>query len=143
MEDCRKKDLIHVAVGVIFNPKNQVLVALRSKSSDQGGLWEFPGGKLEPSEDSYQALCRELKEEIGVDVIKAKPLLQLSHTYKEKQVTLHTWVVLAFAGEPSGLEGQPLRWVQLSELPQLPFPDANKKIIERLNHDDWGSNFLL
>lgn len=133
MENYRSRDSIHVAVGVIFNSDNQVLVALRSEDVDQGGLWEFPGGKIEPDEDSFQALCRELKEEVGIDVVEAEPLLQSFHDYKNYHVTLHTYVVSKFSGNPKGLLGQPLKWIDIAELSRLKFPDANQKIIDELS----------
>ncbi len=133
MEDYRNRDSIHVAVGVIFNSDNQVLVAFRSEDVDQGGLWEFPGGKVEPDEDSLQALCRELKEEVGIEVIKAEPFLQSLHDYKNYHVTLHTYVVSKFSGKPKGLLGQPLQWIDISELSRLKFPDANRIIIDELS----------
>lgn len=129
-------DSVHVAVGVIFNPQKQVLVALRPIDADQGGLWEFPGGKIEPNENSLQALCRELKEEIGIDVITAKPLVQFSHDYKKYRVTLHAWIVAEFSGEPIGLQDQPLQWVSISELSCLKFPNANQQIINKLGAVD-------
>lgn len=124
---------IHVAVGVILNPQQQVLVALRADNAEQGGLWEFPGGKIEATEDSYQALCRELREEVGITVETAEPLLQLRHDYHKYHVTLHTWMVTEFAGQPLGLQGQPLKWVNIHELANLKFPAANQEIIARLN----------
>ena len=123
---------IHVAVGVILNSQQQVLVARRAEHAEQGGLWEFPGGKIEATENSYQALCRELREELGITVITAEPLLQFGHDYSKYHVNLITWMVRKFSGQPLGLEGQPLKWVNIHELANLEFPAANQKIIAQL-----------
>jgi 8-oxo-dGTP diphosphatase len=93
-----------------------VLIARRPPGGHAGGWWEFPGGKLAPSESPAAALARELREEIGVIVEAASPLLTYRHDYPGRQVELHVFVVDRYAGEPRGLEGQPLRWVTVAEL---------------------------
>lgn len=126
------KSSIAVAVGLIINPQNEILVSLRPKHVAQGGLWEFPGGKIEILEDSYQALCRELKEEVNITVIAVKPFMKIDHNYDDHKVTLHTWHVTEFSGDPMGLEGQIIQWVPVEKLTQLPFPEVNQQIIDRL-----------
>jgi 8-oxo-dGTP diphosphatase len=116
-----------VAAGVILRDR-QVLIARRH----QGGLWEFPGGKLEEGESVPQALTRELKEEIGITVETAEPLLQISHDYSDKQVLLDFWTVSAFSGEPEGREGQSLQWCDLDRLREREFPAANVPVVDRL-----------
>lgn len=123
---------VDVAVGIIKNPQREVLITLRAKESLQGNLWEFPGGKVEVGETDYQALCRELKEEIGITVLKAEPWLQLDHDYGEYPVKLFIWNVLKFDGTPQGLEKQPLQWIAIQDLVKLPFPTANQSIIDYL-----------
>ena len=123
---------LKVAVGVILDNENKVLVALRSSTQEHGDLWEFPGGKVEENESFYQALCRELKEEIGVDVERAEPLINLNHQYPNYSVELDTWIVQQFQGTPHGAEGQALKWVSLEELKQLKLPGANWEIVEAL-----------
>lgn len=123
---------LQVAVGVIINPEQKILVALRSNTQLQGELWEFPGGKIEAGEDYYQALCRELKEEVGIEVQKAETLLTLTHEYAHYSVELDVWIVHAFSGVPHGAEGQPLKWVTLEELKQLKLPGANWEIVSAL-----------
>ena len=123
---------VQVAVGVITNDQQQVLIAKRRKESPQGGLWEFPGGKIECAEDSYSALCRELREEVGIDVIAAHPLLRLQHDYDDYAVTLFTWRVTHYRGQPLGMEGQPILWVPIETLSQYEFPVANQVIIDCL-----------
>lgn len=123
---------VHVAVAVIENDRGEVLVARRAEHQHQGGLWEFPGGKVEAGETVMQALQREIREEIALDVQAAEPLLQIPFQYPDKQVLLDVWRVTAFAGTPQGCEGQPLRWVPLVALGSYDFPAANRAIITAL-----------
>lgn len=125
--------LVHVAVGVIAATSGTaVLLSLRHPDSHQGGLWEFPGGKVESGESLREALDRELYEELGIRVGAVEALLQVRHDYGDKQVLLDVWLVKDFAGEPVGREGQALRWVGLEALAELEFPAANKAIVEAL-----------
>ncbi|WP_308160256.1 8-oxo-dGTP diphosphatase MutT [Arsukibacterium indicum] len=129
---------LHVAVGVIIRQQGrqtQVLLALRSSKQHQGGKWEFPGGKVEPGETVEAALSRELQEELAITVSKAKPFMLLNYTYPERRVTLDIWLVTEFSGTPEGLEGQPLQWVNISDLASITFPDANQPIVAKLQQD--------
>lgn len=121
---------VHVAVGVILDKSNRVLISLRHDDAHQGGLWEFPGGKVEAGESVAQALGRELREELGITVAEISPLLEVRHDYGDKTVFLDVYTVRDFAGEARGLEGQPLRWVMASELSEYRFPAANMPITE-------------
>jgi 8-oxo-dGTP diphosphatase len=123
---------IHVAAGVILNDRDEVLLALRPLHKHQGGLWEFPGGKVEPGEKVEAALARELLEELNLVIQSPQPLLVTEHDYGDKHVTLDVWIVRNFSGEPHGREGQELRWVQLMELQGYQFPQANHVIVETL-----------
>lgn len=126
------KRYIQVAVGVIVNAHRHVLIAKRPLHVHQGGLWEFPGGKLEESETVHQALVRELKEELGIEVFSSAPLIQIRHDYGDKAVLLDVHCVNEFSGEPVGTEGQEIRWVSPHELHQYSFPAANKPIIDAI-----------
>ncbi|MEH6558653.1 MAG: 8-oxo-dGTP diphosphatase MutT [Oceanicoccus sp.] len=121
--------LLHVAVGVILDHRQQILIALRPQNTHQGGLWEFPGGKVETGETVQQALNRELFEELGLTVDVCSPLIEVRHQYSEKIVFLDVWWVEQFSGEPSGKEGQPFKWVSADALSTYPFPDANQQIV--------------
>lgn len=121
----------HVAVGVIVRDQ-QVLLALRSSKQHQGGKWEFPGGKVEQGETVPQALARELHEEVAISVTDCSAFMQLEYAYPEKTVLLDIYLVSAFAGEPNGREGQPLRWVDIAGLGSIELPDANQPIVTRL-----------
>src|SRR5688572_26609374 len=121
--------MIHVAVGAIINPQSQILVALRLASAHQGGLWEFPGGKVEEGESVHQALVRELKEELGIIISVSHHLISVQHAYPEKTVQLDVRWVEHFQGIPQGREGQQVKWVNPHDLSSLEIPAANQPIV--------------
>jgi 8-oxo-dGTP diphosphatase len=130
-------DAVHVAVGVIFNSKqDQILIAKRPKHLHQGGLWEFPGGKVSSGEAVEHALARELFEELGISDIQAEPLMDILYDYTDKKVYLDIWIIHQFSGQAQGKEGQQCKWVNLQDLlssqSQYQFPAANQPILERL-----------
>ena len=124
------KKYLHVAVGVIENNFGQILIAKRPESAHQGGLWEFPGGKVDSGENCQQALFRELNEELAIQVENSEPLIQIRHDYNDKSVLLDVHKVTCFSGEPKGNEGQPVRWVNPEFLSEYAFPAANQPIIQ-------------
>ena len=121
-----------MAVGILIDPLGRVLVTRRAPKTHQGGLWEFPGGKVEPGETISDALARELQEELGVAVLTSEPFMTLQHDYGDQQVCLAVYRVTSWRGEPSGMEGQPLVWQQPENLIDWPFPAANQPILEGL-----------
>lgn len=121
--------VVHVAVGVVVDDAHRVLITRRAADSHQGGLWEFPGGKVEKGETLAQALARELHEELGIEPARTSPLLEVKHDYGDKQVHLDVHVVWEFSGRAMGLEDQPLAWVPFEALSQYRFPAANEPII--------------
>ena len=124
------KRRVHVAAAAIISAdQKQVLIARRPSNVDQGGLWEFPGGKLAPYETGLEGLKRELHEELGVEIVRAQPLIRVHHEYPDKHILLDVWQVHEFAGEPFGREGQAVRWVPMEELANYPFPAANLPIL--------------
>ena len=120
---------IHVVAAVIRGTDGRILIARRADTQHQGGLWEFPGGKVEEGEGVEAALARELREELGIEVTRSRALIKVSHDYPDKQVLLDVREVEAFTGEPHGAEGQPLEWVSPRDLAQYEFPEANKPIV--------------
>lgn len=126
------KQHIHVAAGVILDGKGRVLLALRPKDKHKGGLWEFPGGKVEAGESVQAALARELLEEINLVVVEASPFIVIDHDYGDMQVTLDVWTVSRFSGTPHGSEGQEIAWVKLADLDRYQFPEANIGIVQAL-----------
>jgi 8-oxo-dGTP diphosphatase len=128
--------IVHVVVGVLLNDNQQVLIALRPVQSHQGGLWEFPGGKVEEGESVEYALNREFEEELGISVLACTELTQIRHEYIDKPVLLDVWRIEKYSGTPKGREGQVIEWRALSKLRAEDFPKANERIIRVLN----GSN---
>jgi 8-oxo-dGTP diphosphatase len=110
----------------------QVLIAQRPVGKWQAGRWEFPGGKIEAGESPRHALARELREELGVEVQGAQALGQFAHTYADRSVEIDLWLVTQFTGEPSGLDGQALRWVTPQQLSACDLLEADQPMIEPL-----------
>ena len=107
---------IHVAAGVLGNAEGQFLIAQRPPGVPFAGAWEFPGGKIGAAELPLQALVRELHEELNVHVRYARHLVRYSHMDQGRRIYLYVWRVLDWLGEPSGAEGQILRWLPVSKL---------------------------
>ena len=127
-----ENDIVSVAVGVLRDPERRVLVTRRAPHAHQGGLWEFPGGKLEPGESVLEALARELWEELGIEIEGSEPLLSVEHDYGDKRVRLDVHSVLRWRGEPRSLESQPLAWQRPEDLLGWEFPAANVAILDYL-----------
>lgn len=123
------KKPLHVAVGVITDSKGNILISHRHQSSHQGGLWEFPGGKVEQGETAQQALARELKEELGIVAQDFTPLIKINHQYSDLSVLLDTFTVSTVTNIAQGLEGQAIKWVRPDQLIDYQFPAANYSII--------------
>lgn len=123
---------INVAVAVIINSDEKILIAKRHEHLHQGGKWEFPGGKIEENESTKDALIREIKEEVGLEVKQASPLIILDYDYGDKLVSLDIWIVTDFTGNATGVEEQEIRWENVSKLVNYTFPDANQPIIDLL-----------
>jgi len=124
--------VVVVAAGVLIDEGGRVLIARRHASAHQGGLWEFPGGKVAPGERLEDALARELNEELGITVQTSRLLTQIDHDYGDKQVRLVVFHVTQWSGEPRGCEGQPLAWVDRADLGGYDYPEANQPILATL-----------
>ena len=121
--------IVQVAAGVVVNQQGKILVAKRPLEKHQGGLWEFPGGKIENDETAHQALARELQEEVGIHITVSEPLIKINHSYPDKTVCLHVLRVTEFKGNAWGCEGQEIAWVSPDKLLYLEFPAANTPIV--------------
>jgi 8-oxo-dGTP diphosphatase len=124
--------MIHVTAGVVRNREGLVLIAQRTGDRHMAGHWEFPGGKVAVGETAPQALRRELREELGIDVLEADPLIAYRHEYPERAVLLDVWTVRRYAGEPRALEGQPLRWEAADRLLEIGLLEADRPIVAAL-----------
>jgi 8-oxo-dGTP diphosphatase len=123
---------IHVLVGLVADSSGRLLISQRRASKHMAGAWEFPGGKKRDDETRLEALARELAEELGITVERAEPLLELVHDYPDRQVKLDVWLVREYGGEPAGLEGQPLRWVEVAALGEVGLLEADRPIVDAL-----------
>ncbi|HHH39019.1 MAG TPA: Nudix family hydrolase [Sedimenticola sp.] len=128
----RSRALCEVAVAVILDTAGRVLLSRRHVNAHQGGLWEFPGGKLEPGETLDAALRREIREELGIEVLNHRPLITIDHHYPGRSVRLRVRQVATFRGVPEGREGQPLAWVAPAALAGYPMPAADRPIVTAL-----------
>lgn len=123
--------VIEVVAGVICR-EDSVLIARRPGHLHMGGLWEFPGGKREPGESVFDALQRELQEELGITIHAELPFMMVRHRYPDKHVLLDFRYVYDFDGEPCGREGQAVQWVERNALSGFAFPEANCPVVARL-----------
>ncbi|HEX4151326.1 MAG TPA: NUDIX domain-containing protein [Steroidobacteraceae bacterium] len=116
----------------MIDARGRVLIAQRPPGKHLAGMWEFPGGKIEPGEARVDALKRELHEEIGIAIETPRPLKRLRHTYAYGEVLLDIWVVRRYRGEPRSLDGQALRWCDRSSLGTAGLLPADRPIIGAL-----------
>lgn len=121
---------MRVAVALITDLNQRVLITRRPLEVSHGGQWEFPGGKLEAGESPYEALIREVKEEVGLQVIQCRFLGEVHHAYAQQHVSLLIYHVFHYQGIAKRCESQmDLSWVEVSALHQYTFPAANEEII--------------
>jgi len=134
-----RKRLPHynIATGLVWDhpqyPQAKLLIAKR-KTDDMlgGGLWEFPGGRREPSETLEECLSRELWEELRIEVVAVEPFVTVDHAYSHFRVTLHVFHCVLSDGKPRAIDVEEWRWVSLKQLNQYAFPTTNRKIIDSL-----------
>jgi mutator protein MutT len=122
--------------GALIDEAGRVLIAQRPAGKHLEGSWEFPGGKLEPGETRIAGLARELREELGVSIIEAHPLLMIRHAYLDRDVLLDIWRVRRFSGEPVGRDAQALRWCEAEDLPGADVLPADRPAIAALRLPD-------
>ncbi len=126
-------NITHVAVAIVVNSEEKILIARRPEGVHLEGLWEFPGGKLEKGETVFTALQREMAEETGIQIKSGRQLIKVIHEYPEKVIKLDTWLIKEWIGLAKGLEGQEIRWVDINEFFDYEFPEADRPIISALN----------
>lgn len=123
---------IYVVAAALEDPRGCFLVTKRPSRAHQGGRWEFPGGKLEPGETPVAALARELNEELGIRVLASRPLIRVRHDYGDRRILLDVRLVIRYAGEPQGREGQLLAWIHPQAMDPAVFLAADGPIISAL-----------
>ena len=127
---------IHVVAGVIRDPRGRILLARRTEGRDLAGLWEFPGGKVEPGESPERALQRELHEELGIRAGIGAPVISVPQQYPHKRLVLDVREVHAYEGTPKGLDGQALVWAPPHLLASYPMPPADRPVVAALRQPD-------
>ncbi|WP_341710484.1 Nudix family hydrolase [Limnobacter sp.] len=126
------KPRIDVAVAVVFNTHGQVLWGCRPEGKPYAGYWEFPGGKVEPDETVWQALVRELKEELDITALEGGPWFRIEHDYEHANVRLHLYRVWRFDGSPKSLENQRFTWASLDSSDLSPILPATDPLLPKL-----------
>ncbi|NBB95488.1 MAG: A/G-specific adenine glycosylase [Planctomycetes bacterium] len=121
-----------VVAGVIFRSDGRVLIDRRPQEAMLGGLWEFPGGKVRPGEGLAEALQREVREEVGLEVGVDDTLCVVNHAYSHFRITLHAFGCRRVSGRARAIECDAVRWVSPDQLDRYAFPRANGRIIEQL-----------
>lgn len=124
--------LIEVAAGCLINDAGEVLIAQRPVGKIAAGQWEFPGGKLEAGETPRAALDRELHEELGIEVLDARPLIRVTHAYSDRTVRLDCWRITRWRGEPQSREAQAFAWVRPEATQAYPILAADAPILSAL-----------
>lgn len=130
MSEAQRK-LLLVAACALVDTDNRILLAQRPEGKSLAGLWEFPGGKVEPGETPEETLVRELEEELGIvtRVACLAPLTFASHTYETFHLLMPLYICRRYEGIPQGREGQAIKWVRTRSLRDYPMPPADEPLI--------------
>lgn len=121
-------------VAAIIRRDGRILITQRPMNVHLPGLWEFPGGKVQEGESFADALRREIREELDLDIDVLGEYLRIVHHYPEKSVDLHFYDCAIVRGEPQAIEAADFRWVLPAELPSFEFPAADEEIVRALSH---------
>lgn len=132
------KRILLVAAVALVDPDNRVLISKRPEGKSLAGLWEFPGGKVDPGETPEVALRRELMEELGIDVCERclAPFTFASHTYADFHLLMPLYLCRNWEGDVAAREGQDLAWVRPNRLSSYPMPPADEPLVP------WLRDFL-
>jgi 8-oxo-dGTP diphosphatase len=123
---------IQVVAGILRADDGRVLLAERKNDQLFQGLWEFPGGKADAAETPEQALCRELHEELGIDVTRFKRLVSIDHDYTDRLVHIDFFLVTAWRGDLRAMDGQEVRWVLPGEIDKRDVLPADVEVVDVL-----------
>jgi len=131
MTEVKGRRILLVAACALVDSDGRVLLSQRPEGKQLAGLWEFPGGKVEPGETPEETLIRELQEEIGITTKVAclAPLTFASHTYDDFHLLMPLYVCRRYEGIARGLEGQALKWVRPKDMRDYPMPPADEPLI--------------
>jgi mutator protein MutT len=129
-----KLELPHKQIGVaaIWNQTGQILIDRRKVGGTMGGLWEFPGGKIELGETVEACIAREIQEELAIEITVGDQLISIDHTYPTFHLTLTVHHCQHISGIPQPIESEEIRWVNIDDLSNYQFPAANIAIINAL-----------
>jgi mutator protein MutT len=125
-----------IGVAVISNQQQKILIDRRKATGEMGGLWEFPGGKIEAGETIEACIKREVREELGIEILVGDRLTTITHNYKTFKVTLYVHDCQYLKGVPQPIECEEIQWVTPAELNQYQFPSANAQIVNLLQQRD-------
>jgi 8-oxo-dGTP diphosphatase len=123
---------IRVAAGILVDLHGRLLITDRSRAKTMQNFWEFPGGKLARGEAAEAALCRELGEELGIEINSCEHFCRLEHDYTDMRVAIDFFLVDKWQGTPTGIEGQQLRWLRASEISPDQLLPADAPLLELL-----------
>ena len=126
--------VVLVAAVALIDTDGRVLIAQRPEGKSMAGLWEFPGGKVEPGETPEACLIRELKEELGIDVTASclGPFTFASHAYDDFHLLMPLYLCRVWEGIVTAREGQSLKWVRPTRLTDYPMPPADEPLVAML-----------
>ncbi len=124
-----------IGVAVIWNQAGQILIDRRKVGGTMGGLWEFPGGKIELGETVEACIAREIQEELAIEITVGAQLISIEHTYPSFHLTLTVHHCQHISGVPQPIESEEIRWVNIDDLGNYQFPAANIAIINALQRD--------
>lgn len=128
----------HIGVAVITDAQDNILIDRRKQEGLLGGLWEFPGGKIEPGERVEDCVKREIMEELGIEIKVGSRLITIDHAYTHFKVTLNVFNCTHLSGEPRAIECDEVKWITLAEIDEYPFPKANSQIIDAMRKQAAG-----
>lgn len=132
----RSAKAVHVVAGVITDARGRILLARRTEGRDLAGLWEFPGGKVDPGETPEQALVRELREELAIEARLGDRIIEVPQQYPDKRLRLDVRRIASWSGSVKGLDGQALAWVPPHKLASYAMPAADRPVVAALQDPD-------